>query len=148
VSKDDPLALIILLTLFFGLRRSEVLGLKWDAINYEDKTMIIKVVVVKIGKKTYIKDLPKSDSSYAIIPLSDIIIAELIKWKQVQEERQKMQPNDYINNDYICTMFNGAHMKPSYISQHFQVLLHDFDELFKHHGIISRKNVKHTWHKS
>lgn len=36
-SKNDPLHLVILLTAFYGLRRSEVLGLKWSAINFDIK---------------------------------------------------------------------------------------------------------------
>lgn len=41
-SKNDPLHLVILLTAFYGLRRSEVLGLKWSAIDFKNKTITIK----------------------------------------------------------------------------------------------------------
>lgn len=46
----------------YGLRRSEVLGLKWDCIDFEEKTISIKEVRVKIGKKVVVKK-PKSESS-------------------------------------------------------------------------------------
>ena len=38
-SKDDPMELMILMTAFYGLRRSEVLGLKWDAFDFENNTI-------------------------------------------------------------------------------------------------------------
>lgn len=34
-------------TLYYGLHRSEVLGLKWDAIDFENDTLEIKHTVVK-----------------------------------------------------------------------------------------------------
>ena len=42
--KDEPLKIVIYLASFYGLRRSEVLGLKWDAFNFEDKTITIKQI--------------------------------------------------------------------------------------------------------
>ncbi len=50
-SKNDSLNLVILLTAFYGLRRSEVLGLKWSAINFENKTITIKHTIVEVKIK-------------------------------------------------------------------------------------------------
>ena len=41
VSQDDPLHLCILITAYYGLRRSEVLGLKWSSIDFERKSITI-----------------------------------------------------------------------------------------------------------
>ena len=40
-SKDHPYSLLIQMTAFYGLRRSEALGLKWDAIDFERNTITI-----------------------------------------------------------------------------------------------------------
>ena len=53
VSKDDPLEIVILLTVFYGLRRSEVLGLKWNAIDLENNTMAIRHTVVQGYKEEF-----------------------------------------------------------------------------------------------
>jgi len=37
-SIGDDMELMILLTVYYGLRRSELLGLKWDAIDFEQET--------------------------------------------------------------------------------------------------------------
>ena len=49
---DDPMRIPVILTAYYDLRRSEVLGLKWDAIDYKDKKIIIrhKIVEVKTPK--------------------------------------------------------------------------------------------------
>ena len=63
VSKSDPMELMILITAFYGLRRSEVLGLRWDAFDFENKTITIKhtVVVAKVDgeRQLFMKDRTK-----------------------------------------------------------------------------------------
>ena len=61
--KGDPLETAVLLALFYGLRRREVLGLKWDAVDFEKNTIAIKHTVVKVDKTVYRKDLTKNNSS-------------------------------------------------------------------------------------
>ena len=36
-AKEDPLYIVVLLTTYYGFRRSEVLGLRWSAIDFEAK---------------------------------------------------------------------------------------------------------------
>lgn len=122
-SKGDPLEIAILLTAFYGLRRSEVLGLKWSAISFEDGTIAIQHTVVPGTKKLHEKDSTKNESSYDIIPMAKIIKERLSKWKRQQWENRLHQPNDYIVNDYVCTQADGSLIKPNFISQHFQILL-------------------------
>jgi len=121
--KGDPLEIVIILTLFYGLRRSEVLGLKWGAVNFEDKTLAIKHTVVKMGNNTHIQDRTKNESSYAVFPMSKKIIAELNAWRERQLLWKSLQPNDYHDSDYICTREDGQLLSPDYVSQHFVVLL-------------------------
>lgn len=44
VVKDTTLELIVYLTAFYGLRRSEVLGIRWSAIDFENKIITIKII--------------------------------------------------------------------------------------------------------
>ena len=48
VIKNSPIELIVTLTAFYGLRRSEVLGIKWSAIDFENKTITIRHKVVTV----------------------------------------------------------------------------------------------------
>ena len=123
VSKGDPLEVVILLTLFYGLRRSEVLGLKWGAIDFESKTIAISHTVVRIGKEIHMLDRTKNDSSNATFPIPDNILARLYELKAQQEEYKALQPNDYIDNGYICTKLNGELFLPCYVSKRFALIL-------------------------
>ncbi len=66
--KDDPLKIVIYLASFYGLRRSEVLGLRWDAFNFEDKTITIKHKAIETRKDNkrviLLKDKTKNQSCY------------------------------------------------------------------------------------
>ena len=64
-SKDDPLNLMIRVASYYGLRRSEVLGLKWDAFDFENKTIAIKHKAIqgkKDNKKTNTDKNPGDDN--------------------------------------------------------------------------------------
>ena len=67
VSKNDPLHLVILIASFYGLRRSEVLGLKWSAFDFVNNTITIKHKVIETivdDKRTILlKDKTKNKSS-------------------------------------------------------------------------------------
>jgi site-specific recombinase XerC len=56
-SKGHPYSLLIQMTAFYGLRRSEALGLKWDAIDFERNTITIRHVVTAV----------KVDGKYEIV---------------------------------------------------------------------------------
>lgn len=122
-SKGDPLDLVILLTAFYGLRRSECLGLKWDAIDFENKTITIRHTVVVGTRTLYKRDITKNISSHRILPLSSLIADKL---KAVKEKRlcnMQQQSKTDINNAYVCVKDDGSLIKPNYVSQHFPLLL-------------------------
>ena len=121
--KGDPLEIVIILTLFYGLRRSEALGLRWDAVDFEGRTLTIKHTVTRIGKVLHKNDSTKNESSYTVFPMSDKIVAELDRWRIQQQHLKSLQPNDYVDEGYICTKKNGELLSPDYVSQHFALLL-------------------------
>ena len=123
ISKGSPLEIVILLTLFYGLRRSEVLGLKWDAVDFEAKTISIRHTVVVVGNKTHKKDRTKNDASNATFPMSDNIVQQLMEWKRQQDAYKALQPNSYIDEGYVCTNPKGELLRPNFVTQHFAALL-------------------------
>ena len=113
----------MLLAVFYGLRRSEVLGIKWDAVDFVGNTITIKHTVTKFNKEVHKADSTKNDSSYAVIPLPGLIKQKLMAWKDRQEKYRLMQPNDYFNEGYVCTLPDGRILQPDFVSHHFKILL-------------------------
>lgn len=123
----DTMETLILLTLFYGLRRSEVLGLKWNAIDFSEKTIEIKHTVVKIHNIVHKKDSTKNKSSLRIFPMSAMACEKLIELKERQAEYKKLQPNDYMDEDYVFTSISGTVYDPNYVSKHFKDILKKYD---------------------
>ena len=92
-SKDHPYSLLIQMTAFYGLRRSEALGLKWDAIDFERDTITIKHIVTnaKIDGKCEIvcADRAKTKSSLRSLPLVSNIREKLLALREQQKEDRR-----------------------------------------------------------
>lgn len=129
VVKGDPIELGVILAAFYGLRRSEVLGLQWDAIDFEQKTITIKHTVTEVcldGKSTVVeKDRTKTKSSYRMLPLVEPFEKLLLSLRQKQEDNRRLCGNAYCKKDsaYIYVNDIGELIKPGYITQHFPLIL-------------------------
>lgn len=127
--KDDPIELGVILAAFYGLRRSEVVGLKWSAIDFEKKTITIRHTVTQVcveGKSTIIeKDRTKTKSSYRTLPLVAPFEELLHRLKAKQEQNRKLCGKSYCTQyaEYIYVNEIGDLIKPGYITQHFPMLL-------------------------
>ncbi len=127
--KYDPLKIVIYLTSFYGLRRSEVLGLKWEAFNFEDKTITIKHKAIETRKDNkrviLLKDKTKNQSSYRTLPLVDDIIVLLQEHKKQIDKNKKLCGNSYNKKylDYICVDSMGKLFRPEYVTDHFTLIM-------------------------
>ena len=119
---DDPLELPITLAVLYGLRRSEVLGLRWGAIDYERATITISHSVTSTavnGKRQLIaKDKLKRKSSFRTLPLMPQVAAML---QNAAIQRYGTQPPP--NEEYICVNGTGQLFTPDYLSEHFKTIL-------------------------
>jgi len=55
--------------------------------------------------------------------MPDNIITRLMERKEEQEHYKSLQPNDYIDEGYICTKPNGELLLPCFVSKHFSKIL-------------------------
>ena len=133
VVKGTPIETVVLLTTYFGLRRSETLGLKWSCIDFVGKTISInhKVGRAKIdGKLTFLQtDDLKTPTSYRTLPLATPILDYLISLKEKQAANMKLCGSDYVQEfkDYICVNEIGDLLKPDYVSGKFNKILNKYE---------------------
>lgn len=124
--KNEDIYPLIYFTVVFGLRRSEVLGLKWDSINFDNNTITIKHTVVRYTDIVE-KDATKTNSSFRSYPMSEEIKNILLDIKEQEKENRKLFGKEYIENDYIFKWKNGNTYKPDYISRKFRQLLDKYN---------------------
>lgn len=129
VSQDDPLHLCILITAYYGLRRSEVLGLKWSSIDFERKSMTInhKVTEQQVNGKyvPVVSDVMKNKTSCRTLPLIPAVEEELLKQKEKQQLYRKLFKKSYSTEylDFVCTDQEGKLIRPNFVTEHFDWLL-------------------------
>ena len=127
--KGDSIELHVLFGAYYGLRRSEVVGLKWNAIDFEKDTLTIKHTVTDVfhdGRKITIeKDRAKTKSSLRTLPLMPLFKERLLKHKQEQEKYRKLCGNSYNTEhaDYIMVNEMGKRLSPNYITRRFSLVL-------------------------
>lgn len=122
ISEDSTFYLLVKLTATYGLRRSEVLGLMWNSIDFENDTLQIAHTVVKVNS-TVCKDKTKNASSYRSFPLIDEIKQLLLAERKKQTQNRKEFGKEYIQNPYVFVWDNGKPFATEYVSQHFKRLL-------------------------
>lgn len=121
---EEPLKSIIMFTAFFGLRRSEVIGLKWSAVDYERQTITICHTVVRIGEVIK-KDKTKNETSRRSYPLTPKIIECLKMLEKRENENRRFFGREFDDNDYIFKREDGCLVTPDYVSRKFAKLIKD-----------------------
>lgn len=143
--KGHRLELGTLISAYYGMRRSEVVGLRWESVDFDANTISIEhtVTVAKIDGKRHVvaKDTVKRKSSYRTLPLVPIMRAKLLEVKEEQEANRKLCGRSYneAESAYICTDALGNRIKPDYISS-------EFPEFLKKHGLrrIRFHDLRHS----
>lgn len=119
--QGDPMLPLVKITALYGLRRSELLGLQWDSIDFEAKTMTIRHTVSKVTE-VVAKDKTKNASSRTF-PLTDEAF-EIFKAAKCQEQQNRLAfGREYQETPYVFKWPDGHLYSPDYISERFSNLL-------------------------
>jgi integrase len=113
---------VVALTLFYGMRRSEILGLKWSAINLEENTLEVKATVVRFSKVVE-KERTKNNASHRTYPIIPDVRDILLHLKLEQDRNRKLFSSEYHDNDYVFTWQDGRPFAPDYITKKFSKTL-------------------------
>lgn len=120
--RGDKLETPILFAVTYGLRRSEVLGIKWDAIDFGNKTITIRHTVVGNGKHQQRADKTKNKSSFRTLPLSAGMAQYLRQIQERQNKNRQTFGNQYDKSGYVCCWEDGRVIQPDYLSKGFYKL--------------------------
>ena len=129
VSKGTKLEFPILFGAFYSLRRSEAIGLKWDAIDFDQNTITIRHTVTSCdldGKRVLVaSDTTKTKSSLRTLPLVPFVKERLLVLKKEQENNRRLCGRSYHKQfaGYVCINEMGDLIKPHYVTEQFPKLL-------------------------
>lgn len=76
--QGDPCEIEILIAVWLGMRRSEITGLCWDCVDFENKTLTVRRKLVPGKDQKYrLCEGAKNDSSQRTVPCPDYIMDKL-----------------------------------------------------------------------
>lgn len=113
--------------LYYGLRREEVLGLKWSSIH-DDGKIYIEHTVAKM-KTVVRKDRVKTDASYRSYPIPKPLLEKLNLIKYQKMINQKVYGEEYHYSDYIFTWEDGRLYSPDYLTKSFKKIVRKNENL-------------------
>ena len=106
--QNHKLNVLFLVALGTGLRLGELLGLKWNDIEFDTGILTVNRTLSKIknrdtGKYEVIEQTPKTKNSNRSIPIPQNILYKLKEYKKEQNKQRLLVGEAYINNNYIFT---------------------------------------------
>jgi integrase len=136
LARDSRYHTLFYLALFSGMRRGELLGLKWSDVDFLGMQTTVKRSLYQLANSEIVIRNPKTDSSRRPVPLSpsvcDILRKEYAKQKalhrEIQEKAQetaqksgkKSEEIPWTDDKYIFSEWNGKHFLPNSVSHAWQ----------------------------
>ncbi len=112
-----------------GLRRGEILGLKWQDINFTTGTLqvrrILSRVPTQVAKRehAYVEAEPKTQKSRRNVVIASFAL-ELLKQHRVQQLETKLKAGTaWQEHDYVFCTLVGTHLGPNHVVEEFKKLL-------------------------
>lgn len=138
VAKKDRLHAAWRLSLY-GLRRGEVLGLRWDKdIDLVAKTLTVTETRVLVNGDVVIGE-PKSRNGERTLPLDDDLVAALMTLRLLLADEKEAAGEAYEDSGYLVVDELGAPVRPKWYSE-------EFDRIRKRAGAprITLHDSRHT----
>lgn len=127
--REDRLYPVILLAVGTGLRRGELLGLRWQDIDFKKGTLHVRQSLVRIknrddgpNKTQLIFQEPKTQQSKRVLPIPLDILEEL-KSHKIKVNYEKLRSEDYNDHDLVFCLENGEPLEPRNLTRHFEKLI-------------------------
>lgn len=125
--EGSPVRDMVEVTLLYGLRRSELLGIQWSKVDFHNNTLEISHTVTFDGEEVVREDSTKNRSSERIYPLLPEVKTIFLRLKKRQEENRRFFGKGYFESDYVFTKDDGTLYYPDYPSQMFRKIMRRTD---------------------
>lgn len=124
IIKGNQIETAVLIAMYTGLRRSEICGLTWSNVDFENQVLFISDARTMAGSQIIIKGT-KTEASERFEYICDDLLEVLLNEKSRQEKNEAFLGEAYINTDYVIVMDNGKPYRPNYISELFSKFIED-----------------------
>ena len=125
IAEGTDMYIPILLGALLGLRRGEMLALRWDHIDLKNKVIHIRSNMVN-GEDGFIIKAPKSEAGIRDLVIGDEVLAELKKARQKYMEDALTSPY-FQNLNFVIRQEDGSPLHPDSMTRKWSRFLKDHD---------------------
>jgi integrase len=105
-----------------GMRRGEVLGLRWSDVDLDAGRLSVRQAVIIVAYEVMVSDI-KTDNGRRTIDLDKRTIEVLHEWREVQDAERRALGETYEDHDLVIASPDGSPVNPDYFSQCFDRLI-------------------------
>lgn len=121
-ASGTPYYVLIFTAIFTGLRRSEILALKWQNVDLDLATMSITETLHHLKTGEYIFRQPKSKRGRRNIALSPALAILLRRHRTVQEALREQLGSKLETDDLVFSDIKDNPMRPNTVTRAFHIL--------------------------
>lgn len=121
-TKGGYLHIAYLLAIYTGMRRGEILGLRWEDCDFEQGTLSIRQTLVS-SKKGLIFEDTKSIKSRRMIVVTDEVIEALKRHKRQQNKNKLLLGEAYQDHQLVVCTRKGTPMSPRNLNRHYSRMI-------------------------
>lgn len=119
--------MLVHLLLITGARRGEILGLKWDKVDFDKNRIYICNSVLYSSDKGIYEDTPKTEKSKRFVTLPIETINELKAYKQYQAQEFFKNGIAFNFNGFVFSQIDGKAMHPDSVTDYLKKFSKKYD---------------------
>ncbi len=123
--REHHLEALLALALTTGMRRGEILGLRWQDIDLQKGTLQVCRAVSYFGRRGFLVGEPKTEKSKRKITLPQFVVEALKRHRTIQLATRLQAGATWIENDLVFSNKCGGFIVPVTLTNHFSKLLEE-----------------------
>lgn len=104
-----------------GLRRGELVGLRWSDLDLDEGTLRVQQTVQRVAGKLHVLDA-KTEDSEAMLPLPEVTWLTLLEHQEHQQAERAALAEVWEDHDLVFPSERGTPMEPTNLSRSFAQL--------------------------
>lgn len=118
----DPLGPLYEVAAFTGLRRGELLGLRWDDIDVERSRLVVRRQIVQLGHATHLGPVKTASGQDRVVDLDEATIGALLSHQLRQQQHRDEWGSAWVDSGHVFTKEDGSPLHPETVTKRFREL--------------------------
>lgn len=122
--KGHRLEMLLAMAVVTGMRRGELLALRWSNIDFERGHLLVLHSVDFIAGHGFVEGKPKTTAGKRVVSLP-VFLLEMLKQHRTQQLEEQAAIADWVDNDLVFPNLKGGYLSPNHMVEAFRKLLEE-----------------------